>query len=173
VLKALDARRAYTFLHPTIVADHDKPSSLLPDPVVEFPFETTRAVHSLAASGALNDLTRIRWQLAHCGGLVPPLAGRITSDAPGDATAALRRMRYDTALATSAPALAAARETTSVDNIVFGTDWPFSSAQYLLGDPTRDDLEAAFTPGELLRVRRTNILRELPRLATAIGAEHV
>jgi 6-methylsalicylate decarboxylase len=36
-------------------------------------------------------------------------------------------MYYDTGLAANIPALAATREVTSLDRIVFGTDWPYAT----------------------------------------------
>ena len=139
---ALDERRAYVFVHPGL-PPHPLP---LPHPVwmYEFPFETVRATVNLIYSGTLERHPSIRFQLAHLGGAAPFLAHRIASladreperagHAPAGALAYLARLYYDTGLTNNAPALAATREVTSVDHIVFGTDWPYAALPER-GDP--------------------------------------
>ena len=51
----------------------------------------------------------------------PELARR----SPAGAVEYLRRLYYDTGLADNAPALAATLELTSLEHVVFGTDWPY------------------------------------------------
>jgi predicted TIM-barrel fold metal-dependent hydrolase len=133
LLTELDRRRAYVFVHPGF-PPHDLP---LPHPVwlYEFPFDTVRALANLIYSGALERFPRIRFQIAHLGGAAPMLAHRIASladrepqlarQSPAGAIEYLRRLYYDTGLADNAPALAATLELTSVDHVVFGTDWPY------------------------------------------------
>lgn len=75
VLAALDARAAVVFLHPT------SPAALvdetIPRPIMEFPFDSTRALASLLLSGALERYPRIRFIVSHAGAAVPALLERI------------------------------------------------------------------------------------------------
>ena len=142
---ALNERGAYVFVHPGL-PPHPLP---LPHPVwmYEFPFETVRAASNLIYSGTLERHRSIRFQLAHLGGAAPFLAHRIASladrepgraeQAPAGALAYLRRLYYDTGLTNNAPALAATRGVTSLDHILFGTDWPYAALPES-GDPAPD-----------------------------------
>jgi predicted TIM-barrel fold metal-dependent hydrolase len=170
---ALDERGAYVFVHPGL-PPHPLP---LPHPVwmYEFPFETVRAVASLIYSGTLERHPAIRFQLAHLGGAAPFLAHRIASladreperadQAPAGALAYLRRLYYDTGLTNNAPALAATREVTSLDHIVFGTDWPYAALPDS-GDPA-PDLDVLGVDGRSA-VEFANAAVLVPRLVDAI-----
>jgi predicted TIM-barrel fold metal-dependent hydrolase len=171
---ALDEREAYVFVHPGF-PPHALP---LPHPVwlYEFPFETVRAVANLIYSGTLERHRRIRFQLSHLGGAAPFLAHRLASlaerepdqaaHAPAGALEYLRRLYYDTGLANNAPALAATREITSLDHIVFGTDWPYAALPDL-GDPA-PGLDVLGT-GDRAAVDARNAHVLVPRLAEAFA----
>jgi 6-methylsalicylate decarboxylase len=166
----LDARGAYVFLHP------DSPPHELPldYPVWlhEFPFDTTRALVNLIYSGTLERCPSLRIQVAHLGGTAPFLAHRIASlaerepelaqRAPMGALAYLRRLYYDTGLATNAPALAATLEVTDLRQIVFGTDWPYAALPPA-GDPAPELAVLAADDREC--VEGVNIGALVPRLA--------
>jgi 6-methylsalicylate decarboxylase len=176
VFRALDERRAYVFVHPAL-PPHPLP---LPHPVwmYEFPFETVRAVANLIYSGTLERHRAIRFQLAHLGGAAPFLAHRIASladrepeqaaQAPAGALAYLQRLYYDTGLTNNAPALAATLEVTSVDHIVFGTDWPYAALPES-GDPAPDlDVLGAQRRSA---VEFANAAVLVPRLMAALGRD--
>jgi 6-methylsalicylate decarboxylase len=130
----LDRRGAYAFLHPTM-PPHDLPLPQHPVWLYEFVFETTRALANLIYSGTLERHPNIRLQVAHLGGTAPFVAHRIASlaarepekagAAPAGAVEYLRRLWYDTGLAGNAPDLAATVEVTSLDHVVYGSDWPY------------------------------------------------
>ena len=130
----LDRRGAYAFLHPTM-PPHDLPLPQHPVWLYEFVFETTRALANLIYSGTLERYPNVRLQVAHLGGTAPFVAHRLASLAarePEQATAApagaleyLRRLYYDTGLANDAAPLAATLEVTSLDHVVYGSDWPY------------------------------------------------
>lgn len=133
LLAELDRRGAYVFVHPGFPPY----APVLEHPVwlYEFPFDTVRALTHLVYSGALERHRNIRFQVAHLGGAAPMLAHRLASlaarepelarESPAGAVEYLSRLYYDTGLADNAPALAATLEVTSVDHVVFGTDWPY------------------------------------------------
>lgn len=169
LLQELDRRGAYVFVHPTAPLAQDKPRRGLPDPIVEFPFETTRTVDSLLRADALRAYPRIRWHLAHAGGLVPALTDRLARDLSYDPNPALATLRYDTALSASAWALAGARAVAPPEHLLFATDWPFTTLLFLFAGTAQPQLRRSLPPADLPGVLAGNILRELPRLAGAIA----
>ncbi|MGH2891664.1 MAG: amidohydrolase family protein [Solirubrobacteraceae bacterium] len=173
---ALDERGAYVFVHPGL-PPHPLP---LPHPVwmYEFPFETVRAVANLIYTGTLERHPSIRFQLAHLGGAAPFLAHRIasladreperTEQAPAGALAYLQRLYYDTGLTNNVPALAATREVTSLEHVVFGTDWPYAALPES-GDPA-PDLDALGAEGRGA-VDFANAAALVPRLLAALAGD--
>ncbi|RLN48072.1 hypothetical protein BBJ29_009739 [Phytophthora kernoviae] len=100
-----------------------------------FTFETTVAVSQLVLSGLLDQVPdTLRLLLAHSGGTLPFLAGRLDSCVAHDAAIAerlqhapsvyLQRFYYD-AVAYHEPALQCLIDFVGADKIVFGTDHPF------------------------------------------------
>ena len=170
----LERRGAYVFLHPGF-PPHALPLPHHPVWLYEFPFETTRALANLVYSGTLERCPAIRLQVAHLGGATPFLAHRIASlearqpdlatEAPQGALAYLARLWYDTGLANHAPGLAATREVTSPDHIVFGSDWPYCAVP-ADGDDLAPDL-AFLDPEERARVEGTYVSALVPRLVEA------
>jgi predicted TIM-barrel fold metal-dependent hydrolase len=136
VFEELNRRKAVVYVHP-LVADCCGQLSVGAFPaVIEVPHDTTRAVTSLLLSGTLARLRDIKWLFSHAGGTIPKLAGRIDafysqrahaagSFAPDGIEAELRRLHYDTANATSAPAMAALMNFVPTTQITFGSDYPY------------------------------------------------
>ncbi|WP_169542082.1 amidohydrolase family protein [Solirubrobacter soli] len=122
----LDARAAYVLVHPA-PPPYTPPAVEHPVWVYEFPFETTRAIATLISAGAPERWPRIRLQVAHLGGAIPFLAQRLASLGE-NAHAFLRRLYYDTALATHPVALQAAEGYADPAHVVFGSDWPYVDA---------------------------------------------
>lgn len=99
-----------------------------------FPFETTVAVSQLVLSGVLDRVPELKLLLAHAGGTLPFLAGRLDSCVAHDLAVAkrlkhapshyLRRFYYD-AIAYDTPALQCLLAFVGSDRVVFGTDNPF------------------------------------------------
>lgn len=170
LLRELSDRRAYVFIHPTSPETGERPAGALPDPIVEFPVETTRAVASLLRADALRRHPGIRWHLAHAGGLVPALTEQLARDLAYDPAPALADLRYDTALSFSAWAMAGVRAVAPARHVLFATDWPFTNLLYLFAGTPQPELARSFTPEERAGVLAGNVLAELPRLARAIEA---
>lgn len=128
----LDRRRAIVFLHPTVPAINSELKLDLPPFLVEFVFDTTRAVTNLIYSGTLERCPDIRFILAHAGGTVPYLAYRIASgqimlpNAPQGVMTYLKRFYYDTALSANPYVLRSLTELVDASLILFGSDYPFA-----------------------------------------------
>jgi 6-methylsalicylate decarboxylase len=173
VFDELERRGAYVFVHPIQPAT---PSPLPEAPVwvQEFPFDTTRAVVDLIYSGTLERCPSIRLQLAHLGGTAPFIAHRIAewagrdpsraAAAPAGALTYMERLYYDTGLSNNAVALAAVRELAGVEQIVFGTDWPYA----VLPDGGDPAPGLGLGTEDRALVDGTNAAALVPRLANAI-----
>ncbi|MGW5113599.1 amidohydrolase family protein [Nocardia sp. NPDC004123] len=184
---ALEQRRAYVFVHPAAIPGTAKPALPLPDFLEEFTFDTTRAATMMMLTGVTQRYPNIRFQLAHAGGTLPFLSWRVgvaSETVVGqmwpqgwpkpsllDTAAQISNFYYDTALSGSAAAMSSVLAVTARDHIVFGSDWPFS-AMTLPQSGTHDPapgLSDIFDTDQRMEVERLNPLRQLPRLAQAVG----
>ncbi len=136
VYAELDRRRTVVFLHPTIHPSNKLVNLDLPEFMVEFMFDTTRAVANLVFSGTLERYPNIRFIIAHAGAAIPYLAERMSLGGlidprlaeriPEDPIVYLKRLFYDTALSASPYAMAALQALLEPSQILFGSDWPFA-----------------------------------------------
>ena len=135
VFEELNRRKAVVYVHPLVANCCGQLGVGAFPAVIEVPHDTTRAVTSLLLSGTLARLRDIKWLFSHAGGTIPMLAGRIAafydrartagSFAPDGIEAELRRLHYDTANATSAPAMTALMEFVPTTQITFGSDYSY------------------------------------------------
>src|SRR6202022_1870300 len=131
----LNRRKAVVYVHPLVAACCGNLSVGTFPAVIEVPHDTTRTVTSLLLSGTFARLRDIKWLFSHAGGTVPLMAGRINAFygtrpnlkefAPDGIEAEFRRLYYDTANATSAPAMAALMKLVPATQVTFGTDYPY------------------------------------------------
>jgi aminocarboxymuconate-semialdehyde decarboxylase len=106
------------------------------------PFETTVAAAHMVLAGALDDHPRLQIVLAHGGGAILALRGRLaheqTFHPPGrDVRAALRRFLYDTVVH-DADVLRALVDFVGAERVLLGSDYPFD-----MGDARPADLVRA------------------------------
>jgi 6-methylsalicylate decarboxylase len=170
VLEELNRRKAVVYVHPLVAACCGQLSVGGFPALIEVPHDTTRTVTSLLLSGTFARLRDIKWLFSHAGGTVPMLAGRIDAFysprrdvlekiAPEGILAELRRLNYDTANATSAPAMAALTKLVSAAHITFGSDYPYFGLDQI------DALRHMDLPSGALRaIESGTAKRLLPRL---------
>ncbi|WP_428485554.1 amidohydrolase family protein [Rhodopila sp.] len=99
-----------------------------------FPFETTTAITRLILGGTLDRFPGLKLMVAHAGGVLPYLAGRLDACVAGDAhspvrlrhppSSYLRMMHYD-AIGYQMPTLSLLIALVGADRLLFGTDYPF------------------------------------------------
>src|SRR5262245_10533483 len=77
LMEELNRRGTAVFVHPRVPPGSEHSRLTLPAAMVEYVFETTRAVANLLVSGALEKFPNISWILSHAGGTVPYVAWRI------------------------------------------------------------------------------------------------
>ena len=169
VMAELDRRRAVVFVHP------EAPlccRGLLPgvhEHVLEYGFDTTRAITNIVFSGTALRYPGIRWIFCHGGGTTPFLAERLVRApslnkalaqfVPNGVMAELKRFHYDLAQVAHPMALAALTRLVPISQILWGTDFPFrSGTEYVQALD-----EFGFDAEELRNIERENALRLLPR----------
>jgi predicted TIM-barrel fold metal-dependent hydrolase len=138
--------------------------------LLEFPFDSTRAIASLLYNGAFTRWPQIRWIFSHGGGALPAVHSRLIAPAriPGDprfpqgAMAELRKLYYDLASVTNAPTFAALQALVPPTQLLLGTDFP-------LGPPTaitmRELAALPLEPEARRMIEERNALRLMPQLA--------
>jgi len=175
VLAALDERAAVVFVHPALHPSSRKLDLPWPGFMMEYLFDTTRAVVNLVFGGAIERFPRIRFVLAHAGGLVPYFAWRLSMSPMIDARlpqlsreqvqARLRRFWYDIALSPTAPTLACLAAVASPDRIVFGSDWPFANAGVVAEAVLTYEAVTSISPAQRAAVDRSNALSLFPQFS--------
>jgi predicted TIM-barrel fold metal-dependent hydrolase len=138
-MEFLDERAVPALVHP--VAPKQSPDPIgLPASVLEFPFDTTRAVANLLFSGTLERYPRLTILFTHAGGTLPVLARRLAFTAtidptlkerqPADIPALIRRLYFDLTMSANAVQLSALKSLVPPENILFGSDFPFMPASH-------------------------------------------
>lgn len=175
ILEELNRRNAVVFCHPRIAKCCD---DLMPSiganmgVLLEYPYDTGRAVLSLLVGGAFATYPNIKWIFCHLGSVIAPNAHRLAKTipmvikkpideiAPKGVDYELKRLYWDTALANS-PAMRALLDYSPASQVLFGSDAPI----FDVGDVLRD-LRAIGLPPPLERaIEHDNAVRLMPRLA--------
>lgn len=135
LMEELNRRRAVVFVHPNLPRTAGDIQLELPGYMIEFVFDTTRAVANLITSGTLERYPDIRFILSHAGGTVPYIAWRLSlcdfvldkeNTFPRGTLHYLKQFYYDTALSPSPYMLGGVRELIGMDRLLFGSDFPFA-----------------------------------------------
>ncbi|NPD88340.1 MAG: amidohydrolase [Asgard group archaeon] len=184
----LNRRKVVVFIHPDDppFAEMRKPD--IPVVLIEWPFDTTRAVANMVYSGVLHRNPKIRFILPHGGGAVPYLAWRISildyrqrdkvkilqslydliirKQGPATGLRLLKNMYYDTTAVTAPSSLRTLKELLDPSHIVLGTD--LGAAPRLMGTLVLRDLKSFYDFDEetLRTIARKGALELFPRLAS-------
>lgn len=170
VFDELNRRKATIFFHPTVPGCC---TNLLPDlnpPLIEYPFDTTRAIMSLVFGGTVTRCPDLKLIFAHGGGTIPMLAHRVAnlvnirkdlaSRLPHGAIAEFQKLYFDVVSATNPPAMAALLKLTTAAKLLFGTDVP-----YMRADSTVTGLAGlGLGTAEIRAIESENALRLMPSL---------
>jgi 6-methylsalicylate decarboxylase len=177
VMDELARREALVALHPTSPPQSDAVALGRPRPMLEFLFDTTRAVVNMILNGTLRNRPGIRVVVPHVGAALTVLADRVQAfsalfAAEGEAIdvhAELRRMWFDTASEPLPNALAALLRLVGPERIVYGTDLPY--APLPLVERTTERFVATDLLDDASRhaVLRGNALALVPRLNVSNG----
>lgn len=171
IWQELNRRKAVVYVHP-LAASCCANLSVGPIPaVIEVPHDTTRTITSLLLSGTVARHRDIIWLFSHAGGTIPMMAGRIDAFygarpnlkefAPEGIIGELRRLHYDTANATSAPAMAALMKLVPTSQITYGSDYPYFGLEQFT-----DLKKLGLSAEDLAAIGSGNAMRLLRRLPT-------
>jgi 6-methylsalicylate decarboxylase len=176
VFDELDRRKTVVFIHPTHCEAPAHTRLQAPPFVVEYVFDTTRAVVNLVYSGTLKRCPNIRFILAHSGGTVPFLAQRIAmmeghraAKGVSDVLPTLRSLYYEIASTTSGFALRSLQELADPTHVLWGSDLPFVYGTRLQEEVEHWEHYDGFNADERSDIERGNALRLFPRIASTIG----
>jgi predicted TIM-barrel fold metal-dependent hydrolase len=170
VFDELNRRKATIFFHPTVPGCC---TNLLPDlnpPLIEYPFDTTRAIMSLVFGGTVQRCPDINFIFSHGGGTIPMLAHRVANlvnvrkdladKLPNGAIAEFRKLYFDVVSATNPPGMAALMKLTTSAKLLFGTDIP-----YMKAESTVTGLgELGLSVSDIRAIESENALRIMPSL---------
>jgi len=174
VFDELNRRGAVVFIHPTSPICWQQSALGYPRPMIEFTFDSTRAVVNLIFSGTTARCPKLRFIVPHAGGTLPFLARRIGTFGriltPGDgsnpigAEEHLRRLYYDLAGSPGSNALAPLLEMTERSHILYGSDYVFTPEAIVSAHLAELLSSKLLSPSDFRAIGRGNALGLFPRL---------
>jgi predicted TIM-barrel fold metal-dependent hydrolase len=163
VFEELERRKAVVYVHPNPSPDAIAHSLGLPDNLLDFPTDTNRAVAQMHYTNRFSRTPNVKYIFSHAGGSIPYLAARfaiidemgfIAGGAQRGAAADMfRRTYWDTALAASDPVLRMLRDVAGIDQVLYGTDFP-----YLRRDLAVRSRQRIFLSAELNELEKRAVL---------------
>ena len=195
LLEVLNERAAAVHVHPTVHPSTETVALGVPNFLLEYPFDTTRAAVGLLFADALERYPNVKFILSHGGGTLPFLVWRIAaiatwqmSQPPADEAflkerfrtslttryeavtpelirSLVRRFWFDTALSPDRGTLSAVREIADPARILFGSDWPYAYETFVAAEIAELEKPNTATQHERVAIDRGNALALVPRLA--------
>jgi predicted TIM-barrel fold metal-dependent hydrolase len=169
----LDDREAVVFIHPALHPSSRKLDLAWPGFMMEYLFDTTRAAVNLVFTDAIERFPRIRFILAHAGGVMPYFAWRLSVSPMIDPRLPqfsraqvldrLKRFWFDNALSPGPQTMDSLAHVALPERIVFGSDWPFANARVIA--EAIDTHEQSTAEPQRGAIDRTNAQALFPRLA--------
>ncbi len=147
VMEELNRRKTIVFIHPTTPCMPSGQAAIplegFPRPMFEFFFDSARAAINLFMSGTVQRYPNITYILSHCGGALPPMIRRFSSVAPIQNLSDVvnpeyvrdrlgKQFYFDTAGWAFPEQIKGLLEYTTVDRIVYGSDFPFTPLKFVV-----------------------------------------
>jgi 6-methylsalicylate decarboxylase len=177
IFTELQRRAAVVFVHPTASPDPIAHTLGLPDSLLDYPVDTSRAIAKLHYSNTFARTPDVKYVFAHAGGTIPFVASRFAivdemsvipgAQERGAFADAVPRLYWDTASAFSDPVLHMLRSVTGLGNVVFGTDYPYPRDAISIAGLRQLQSTAELDDGERRGVLGGSAARLIPRLARA------
>ena len=169
----LERRKAVVLVHPTHLVDTNFISPVLFQPIIDYPFETTKAAVDLIVSKTMRSHPNVKIILSHAGGTLPYLWARPASIMPDidknasveDFMEDVRNFYYDTAVAGSENVLKVIETFATPEHILYGSDYPYATPGIISWHT--DGLDKYQFESKTLRsdINWNNALKLFPRLA--------
>ena len=169
VFAELARRRARVFLHPTSPPCWEQTSFGRPRPMLEFLFDTTRAVVDLVLNGTVARHPEVEIIVPHAGATLPLVADRVQLfsallpvDPAVDVLRDLGRLHFDLAGFPVPRQLDALLTITALEHLHYGSDYPFTP-EFAVAAAGERLAGAGAPPGSVLATLRANTERLFPR----------
>lgn len=168
IWEELNRRKAIAYFHPLAPSCCGALGDNAAASLLEYPYDTGRAVLSLLFTGTFTQFPDVRWVFSHDGGTIPVLAGRInsltasqhlTAMLPNGIDYELKRLYYETANSTSRGTMAALLDYVPVSQVMFGTDFPYVSVP----ENVSGIHACGLSRPQLAAIARNNATRLMPR----------
>jgi 6-methylsalicylate decarboxylase len=147
VFEELERRKAVVYVHPNPSPDAIAHSLGLPDNLLDFPTDTNRAVAQMHYTNRFARTPSVKYIFSHAGGSIPYLAARFAiidemgfipgGEQRGTAADMFRRIYWDTALSGSDPVLRMLRDVAGINQVLYGTDFPYLRRDLAVGSKQR------------------------------------
>lgn len=169
----LDRRSAVVFIHPTHPVDTTPVNKHLPQPVIDYPFETTKTAVDMIINGTVRKYKNVKIVLSHAGGALPYLVERVAVLAPylqggertpQDLIEEAREFYYDTALSGGSNQLLALESFAKPGHILYGSDYPYAPPSAVDYHTNGLDSFKFKDPEMINNINRKNALELFPRL---------
>lgn len=132
----LNTRKAVVFIHPTTPVDKNPASPFMPQPMIDYPFETTRTAVDLIISDTVKNHPDCKIILSHAGGMLPYIAYRPAVMIPF-ANSPLKKSTeefleeassfyFDLALSSAPPVIAMVTNFAKPGHVMYGSDFPYA-----------------------------------------------
>ena len=171
----LQRRAAVVFVHPNASPDPIAHTLGLPDSLLDYPVDTSRAVAKLHYSNTFARTPDIKYVFVHAGGTIPFLASRFAivdemnvipgAEERGAFADVVHRLHWDTASAFTDPVLHMLRSVTGLDNVLFGTDYPYPRDEISIAGLRQLQETPELDDGERRDLLGGSAARLIPRLA--------
>jgi 6-methylsalicylate decarboxylase len=176
LFEELNRRKAVVFMHPTSPQCLQQVGLGRPGPMLEFPFDSTRAITDLMFNGTLSRCPDLKLIVSHGGGTLPILSGRIAAftelevvktalASRAEVPKLLAQLFYDLTASVSPPQFAAIRAMAPLSQLLFGSDAPFTPPNAVAATVAGLEALPGLTEAEREAIDRGNALRLFPRLA--------
>ncbi|OGM49889.1 hypothetical protein ABOM_001527 [Aspergillus bombycis] len=174
IWEELNRRAAVVFVHPTHPVDTNLVNKMLPQPMIDYPHETTRTAVDLITTDTVRKYNKCKIILSHAGGNLPWLARRpaimlkdlnLSNMTPEYFIENARMFYYDLALTDSSFALPLLQRFAPSDHILFGSDFPYAP-DATVRRFSKELSEAKLSQQDAEKINRENALKLFPRLSS-------
>jgi aminocarboxymuconate-semialdehyde decarboxylase len=180
LFEELERRRSVVFVHPTASPDPAAHALGLPDALLDFVADTSRAIAHLHYSNTFARTPNVKYIFSHAGGTIPYLASRFAvvdemgaiggQRERGTAADTFRRLYWDTALSWGDPILQVLRSVVGIDRVLYGSDFPYLRHDLAVSSRKHIGRTQVLADPERAAVLGQTALALLPRIAQVLGS---
>ena len=173
----LERRKAVVFVHPTASFDASSRGLDLPDTLIDFTADTTRAIAQMHYKNVFARTPNVKYIFSHAGGTAPFLAKRLAiidemnvmpgAEERGTAADTFRRLYWDTALSWSPANMELLRSVAGMGQVLFGSDFPYLRRDLAVNCRSEVEASPMLSPVESRSVMSGNALKLFPRFSTS------